>query len=64
MQLARFVRPRRFLLVLGLAGFLLGCSGQSTAPSMDQETKIATKKTIQERNAERKEAMKERMKGR
>jgi hypothetical protein len=64
MQLARFVRPWRFLLVLGLAGFLLGCSGQSTAPSLDQETKATTKKAMAERSAERKEAMKERMKGR
>jgi hypothetical protein len=59
MQLAQIVRPWGFLLVLGLAGFLLGCSGQGTAPR-DQQTKNDTKKVMAERNAERKEAMAER----
>ncbi len=49
-------------MVLGFAGFLLGCSGQSTAPSLDPETKAATKKAMVERNAERKEAAAERAK--
>jgi hypothetical protein len=60
MQLAQIVRPWGFLLVLGLAGFLLGCSGQGTAPLEEQEKK----KVMAERNAERKEAMKDMRKGR
>jgi hypothetical protein len=59
MQLAQVVRPWGFLLVLGLAGFLLGCSGQGTAPLEQQK-----KKAMAERNAERKEAMKDMRKGR
>jgi hypothetical protein len=55
MQLAQIVRPWGFLLVLGLAGFLLGCSDQGAAP-LDQQTKNETKKVMADRNAERKEA--------
>jgi hypothetical protein len=57
MQHARFIRT---LVMLGLAGFLLGCSGESSAPPLGQETKEAMKKNLAERRAERKEAAEER----
>jgi hypothetical protein len=60
MHLAQIVRPWRFLLVLGLAGFLLGCTGETAAPPLDPATKNTTKKDMAERNAERKGAMQER----
>jgi hypothetical protein len=57
MQRAQFIRPWGFLLVLGLAGFLLGCSGQGPSPS----DKTGTGKTLKEEmKAERKEAAAER----
>jgi hypothetical protein len=60
MQHARFIRTLVPLVMLGLAGFLLGCSGQSSAPPLGQETKEALKKNLAERRAERKEAAEER----
>ena len=71
MQLAQIVRPWGFLLVLGLAGFLLGCSGQGSAPlekgvgkQIGEDMKADRKQAAIERANAKKEMMKERMRGR
>jgi hypothetical protein len=71
MQLARFIRVWGFLLGLGLVGFLLGCSGERTAPSLEPgegkqvraELKEARKTAIAERAAAKKEMIQERKRG-
>jgi hypothetical protein len=71
MQLTRFVRLWGLLLVVGLAGILLGCSGEGTAPSLapgegkqvKAEMKEARKTAAMERAAAKKEMMQERKSG-
>jgi hypothetical protein len=59
MQLAQFVRLSGLLLVVGVAGLMLGCGEGSTAPSVTKDEASAAKQEQRAARKETKEARKQ-----